>query len=154
MKKLFFGTMLFLAFTLAAQAQGPNKERRQEKIEAYKIAFFTEKLQLTPDESKSFWPLFNKFEDERDAVREKYDLDGKRFELMSDKEVETSVMNFLDGEEQIAKLRREYVLKFKEVLPIRKVAMLQRLDREFKQYLLEELKKRKEERLNGGGRRN
>jgi hypothetical protein len=151
MKKLLFATLLSLASLVAVSAQ-PNKlpERAQEKIEAYKIAFFTEKLQLTPEESKSFWPLFNQFENERDAIKDKNDLDGKKIELMSDKEVEDAVMKHLEMEEQIVRLRRDYVRRFMEILPIRKVAILQRIDREFKQHLLEEMKRRREERLQNG----
>jgi hypothetical protein len=153
MKKLFFGTMLMLALTLSAIAQpGKLGPRAQEKIEAYKIAFFTERLQLTPEESKDFWPLFNQFETERDALRDKYNLESKKVELMSDKEVENFVMQHIELEEEQVKLRRNYVRRFMEVLPIRKVALLQRVDRDFKQHLLDEMIRRKEARQ--GGRRN
>jgi preprotein translocase subunit SecA len=153
MKKLLFLTALLAAFSLVAFAQprrGQQGEQAKEKIEAYKIAFFTEKLQLTPEESKTFWPLFNQFENERDALREKFDLDGKRFELMSDKEVEDAIAKHIDAEEQMVKLRRDYVQRFKQVLPIRKVALLQRIDQEFKRHLLEEMKRRRENRQGGG----
>jgi hypothetical protein len=150
MKKLSIATLFLFAFAMAVVAQpGPRAEQRQEKMEAFKIAFFTEKLQLTPDESKAFWPLFNQFENERDALKDRYDLDNQKLELMSDKDVEAAVMQHFEMEEQLVKLRRDYVRRFMEVLPVRKVALLQRIDTEFKRALLEEIKKRREARQNG-----
>lgn len=122
------------------------RERMQDKIEAYKIAFFTEKLQLTPNESKDFWPLFNQFEAEREVLKNRYNLEGRKIELMSDKEVEDFVVKHVEMEEQMVKLRRDYIQRFKQILPIRKVAMLQRIDQEFKRSILEEIKQRRENR--------
>lgn len=152
MKKLLIGTILSISIAFGLQAQPGQDQlppRAQEKIEAYKIAFFTEKLQLTPDESKDFWPLYNQFDNEMEALKDKYNLDGKRIELMSDKEVEDFIGQHLAVEEQRVKLQRDYVERFKKVLPIRKVAMLQRIDREFKIALLEEIKRRREARQGG-----
>lgn len=133
--------------SMVANAQRGNmRAERQEQIDAFKIAFFTEKLQLTTEESKAFWPLFNEFEERQDALQEKYDLRGKRLELLSDDEVKGHIMDQLEMEDELVKLRRDYTMKFMEVLPIRKVAMLQRINREFKKALLEEIRKRRRER--------
>jgi hypothetical protein len=150
MKKLSFSILFTLAFVAISMAQpGSRGEKAQEKMEAFKIAFFTERLQLTPEEAKAFWPLFNQFEDEREALKDKFDLDNQKLELMSDKDVEAAIMEHIEMEEQLVKLRRDYVRRFMEVLPVRKVALLQRLDKEFKLALLEEIKKRREARQGG-----
>ena len=143
MKNLFLGIVVLLAVAASATAQ-PRKPV-QDKMEAYKIAFFTERLQLTPDESKNFWPLFNQFEKERDAIKAGYNLEGKKVELMSDKEVEDFIMQHFEMEEKLVKLRRDYVRRFMEALPIRKVALLQKTDQEFKRHLLEEIQRRRQE---------
>jgi hypothetical protein len=151
MKNLIITTLMMLVFVHISRAQPEQRgEKKQEKIEAFKIAFFTERLQLTPEESKAFWPIFNQFENERDALKDKYDLDNQKLELMSDKDVEAAIMQHMDMEEQLVKLRRDYTRRFMEVLPIRKVAMLQRIDNDFKRALLEEIKKRREARQGGG----
>ncbi|MAT56101.1 MAG: hypothetical protein CMN32_16650 [Saprospirales bacterium] len=158
MKKLLILTLLSLTVSAALFAQrGPRGEQAKERIEAYKIAFFTEKLQLTPEESKAFWPVYNEYEDARTELRQKYRMDGKRLELLSDSELEDYIEQQLKMEEEMVKLRREYVYKFKEILPIRKVAMLQKVDNEFKRELLKELRQRQQNRMNPnrpGNRRN
>ena len=150
MKKVFLGTLLLFALAITATAQpGPRGERAKEKIEAYKIGFFTEKLQLTPEESRDFWPLYNQFEDEQEELKDKYGLRGKKLDLMTDSEVE----DFVDGQVQMAedqaKMRRDYVERFKEILPIRKVAKLQQVNREFKQALLKRMREIRQQRQGG-----
>jgi len=53
---------------LSAQGQGQGQGFGQgamqgdgEKLTAYKIAFFTKNLSLTPAEAEKFWPLYNDF---------------------------------------------------------------------------------------------
>lgn len=148
-KSLFIILSLFLFSNLAMAQPGAKPQVKQERVEAYKIAFFTEKLQLTPDESRDFWPLYNQYEKEQENLRERYDLRGKKLELMSDAEVEDFVMGQVQMAEDLAKMRRDYVMRFKEILPIRKVALLQHINREFKKELLDEIRKRREQRQGG-----
>ncbi len=42
-----------------------------EKIKSLKVAFITEKLSLTSKEAQSFWPVYNEFEEKRDALTKK-----------------------------------------------------------------------------------
>lgn len=149
MKKVFVGMAFLFLFVNLSNAQRGNRAARQERIETFKIAFFTEKLQLTPEESKTFWPLYNEFEQKREALRNKYELKGKNLELLSDKEVESYILNHLEMEDELVKMRKSYIMQFMDVLPVRKVAMLQRIDREFKKTLLQEMRKRRQERRGG-----
>ena len=152
MKKVFLGAVLLLLFFSTTYAQqGRMGQQRKERIESYRIAYFTEKLQLTPDESKDFWPLFNQFEEDQKALRAKYNLKGQKIELLSDTEVKDFIMNQLEMESEQTKLKKDYILQMMEVLPIRKVAMLQRVNREFKKELLRELRERRQQ--NRGGRK-
>ncbi len=154
MKKIFFGLAMMLAIGTTVNAQqGRQGPRQQERIENFKIAFFTEKLQLTTEESKVFWPLYNQFEKERESLREKYDLRGKRLELMSDAEVKDFVMNQLEMEQEMGKIKKDYVLQFMEVIPVRKVAMMQRIETEFKKQLLKEIRERRQSRTGAQGNR-
>lgn len=147
MKKIVLAALATLFFITAAQTQPDRMGARQERIEQYKIAFFTEKLQLTPQESKAFWPLFEQFEREQEMLRSKYDLRGKKLELLSDDEVKAYIMDQLEVEHEMAKLRKDYTMEFMEVLPVRKVAMLQRVNREFKKTLLKEMRERRQRRM-------
>ena len=150
MKKiLFIAIPLFLFMTSIQAQQDRGRAQRQERIQTFKVAFFSEKLQLTPEESKNFWPLFNQFEEKQEALREKYNLRGQRLEFLSDIEVKEHVMNQLEMEHEVVKVRKDYTMQFMDVLPIRKVAMLQRVNREFKKELLKEMRERRQNRQGG-----
>ena len=50
---------------------GPNKEKDKlkERIKAQKVAFITERLDLSSKEAQQFWPIYNAFEDKIDDMR-------------------------------------------------------------------------------------
>lgn len=154
MSKYLLTTCVLLLLSMALDAQPPdrvrNGEQRREKVESFRIAFFTEKLQLTPQESQAFWPVFNEYEAKREAIRKDLD-EAPHLELMSD----DAVVKFLDdteaAEDALFALRKEYQQAFRRVLPLRKVAMLHGIEREFKLALLQEIRERRHAQPPAGG---
>ena len=67
----------FLANGVSAQAGHPPKGKADttknslgaERVQALKVAFITKQLNLTSDEAEKFWPIYNDYQDKRDAVR-------------------------------------------------------------------------------------
>ena len=58
-----FITLFFIAITLNTFGQ---RKERHERIQALKVAFITEKLELTPEEAQQFWPVFNAIEKQKE----------------------------------------------------------------------------------------
>jgi hypothetical protein len=135
-----------LTATVYAQP-GQRAEARREKVESMKIGFLTNKLDLTSDEAKKFWPVYNQFQDEMDALRMKRRGDRKEaredFDKLSDKEVEKVVDDEIVFRQNELDLIKKYHAQFKQVLPIKKVAVLYRSEEEFKRELLRQLKERR-----------
>lgn len=132
--------LLFLILTLAAataSAQRPQNPR----IEAYRVAFFTSELSLTEDEAKAFWPVYNAYQKEMDALHGKTrSLYKKETANMSDKELETLVENRFKLEEDKLNTQKKYYEKFKKVLPMQKVVLLPKVEKDFKYELLRQMK--------------
>ena len=63
MKQLLFITALLISGL--SIAQGNN-----DKIDAYRVAFLTQELQLSSDEAQKFWPIYNDIKDDRDKLYE------------------------------------------------------------------------------------
>ena len=141
MKKLIFLTIVLFGCLTLVTAQ-PNNPRVKEKIEARRVAFFTNKLELTPEEAQKFWPLFNEFQEKRELIVSSNGR-AKNFQIMSDEEVEQFVNRQLEEEEKLLALKKEYVQKLKSVLPIRKVAMLPRVEKRFKEWILQQIRNRR-----------
>ena len=60
-------------FCSIATAQPREKRDRDERIESMRIAYITDRLDLSPTESQQFWPLYNELQDKKRALKNKED---------------------------------------------------------------------------------
>ncbi len=152
MKKLIlFGAFLVLFFGVSTYAQNIEAEKR-DRINAQKIAFFTQHLQLSPKEAEVFWPVYNKFQQKRNELHIARIENNKNYimykETLSDKEVEIIADRFVDFSRKESDLLAEYHKKFKEILPIGKVMKLYEAEIQFKNFLLRQIRNRQEQNKN------
>jgi len=116
----------------------------KEKIEAEKIAFITKKMDLTPQESQSFWPVYNQYRKELEATRQdKKDLlhDAKKnYDKMTDAEIEKAILESFQMEQHELDLKKKYYSKFKKAISSRKIVKLYRAERQWTLYLVQRLK--------------
>lgn len=147
-------TSLFIAFFSFFQIVGLTQNREQnisqkEKIETYKIAFFTRQMQLTPQEATVFWPLYNQYMESLDIQkmnRRKSLQDTKEsLDNMSDDEVNKLIDNRLLQAETALKERKEFVTALRKVLPAKKVAQYFKAEEQFKKKLMEKVNERKQQ---------
>lgn len=138
---LFF---LFSSLIISAQ-RGPgygrgNMGEQREKIEAHKIAYITEKVDLTPEEAEVFWPLYNanrdKIEAERKSFREKYEDTYQNPDSMSDEEAIALLNARLVHEQKMLDMRMAFNKELQEVLPPQKILKLIDAEQEFKLELM------------------
>lgn len=128
----------------AQQQPSARKEARDERVDAMRIAFITRKLNLTPDESKNFWPIYNQYESELETLRENHKK-GKRsikedFENISDTELEKYVDDEIMFRQKELDILKKYHAQFKKVLPVKKIAMLFKAEQDFKKELLRQIR--------------
>lgn len=131
--------------TLDAQ---PNAERRSERVQALRIAIFTEVLQLTPEEAQGFWPIYNEYLDKREALVQQY-RPAKQLDAMSDAEVEEQIKLHFEQQQRELDLEKEVFQKLRKVLPLRKIAKIPQAEREFRESLLKKLQEAREQRRQG-----
>jgi hypothetical protein len=138
---------LFLVLGLSAivLAQPGNPEARGERIQSYRIAVFTEVLQLTPDEAQGFWPVYNAYIDKREALQEQY-KPSKQLDAMSDSEVEDQIKRHFEKQQKDLDLEKNLYQDLRKVLPLRKIARLPNAEREFRESLLKKLQEARERR--------
>ena len=113
-----------------------------------KIGFITDRLDLTPEEAKTFWPVYNQYQKELDDLRKKRREerhDAKQdFENLNDKEVEKVVDGEIAFRQNELDIQKKYHAQFKQALPIKKVALLYRTEEDFKRELLKKIQDRRE----------
>lgn len=140
MKKVLF--ILIISFFISGPSFG--QEKQAGRIEAEKIAFFTRRMDLTPDEAKLFWPVYNDYASRRNKIR----LDrntllkyiNQNHENIDDKELEESGDKIIAYTVEEAMLTKTYHEKFKEILPPYKVVRIYQTETQFNKILLEQLR--------------
>jgi hypothetical protein len=117
---------------------------QRKNIEAQRIAFITQELNLTPDEAKVFWPVYNEYDAKRHELKKSLkDADGLHkieIEKLTEKEASQLLDNQIIEAQKLLDLRKEYHAKFKSVLPAVKVLQLYDAEREFQKMLIDRLR--------------
>ncbi|MET4546828.1 hypothetical protein ABIE26_004166 [Pedobacter africanus] len=139
MKQLLV-TLLFM-FPALVMAQ-KYTERMNDEIEAYKIGFLTQKLDLSADEAKIFWPIYNNWQKEQDALRKERVQKMINYrkiteiEELSDTEIQNLIENSFSIKQRELNLERKYYYRLKSSLPIKIVGKFYRAQEAFKKEIL------------------
>lgn len=115
------------------------------RIEQAKIGYITNKLNLSSTEAEKFWPLYNEYKSKIKAIRKEMRMDMKEIQnldAISDKEAETTLNDIISSEQRTLDLKKEYFVKFKQILPIKKVILLVRAEREFNKEVLMQMRRK------------
>lgn len=120
MKRFLLCSFLFLAgFTIRAQ--------NGNRLEALKIAYITNKLNLSPEEAQKFWPLYNQYS---------LELKLARLKAMNNKSSE------IELDESLLNIRKKYNAQFNQVLPPAKVDTFFKSEKEFGHFVEKEMERR------------
>lgn len=133
------------------EEQKRNHQEMREMIQAKKIAFFTEYLDLTPSEAEKFWPLYNNFWKQRmDAHKNaKIALKNLNKAVNSTEETPDSTIKSL-MEKYISLSKKEFEImddmfgKMNSILPVKKAAKLISAEEKFREQLIRQLKEKKD----------
>lgn len=132
---------LFLMFPALLMAQ-KYTDRINDEIEAYKIGFLTQKLDLSADEAKIFWPIYNNWQKEQDALRKERIQKMINYrkiaeiEELSDTEIQNLIENSFSIKQRELNLERKYYYRLKSNLPIKIVGKFYRAQEAFKKEIL------------------
>jgi len=145
MKHIIFtiGLFLIIGTTYAQEGMhmGPHSK---QMIEQEKIPFFTRKLDLTPNEAKAFWPLYDEYEKKKHDILKKQKEIGrtvmKKDSSLTEKEAKELNIAYMKLESDEFELKKEYNQKFSKILPIEKVNKFFFAEYQFRIYLLKKLR--------------
>ncbi|MCM4163254.1 hypothetical protein DHC50_06550 [Arenibacter sp. A80] len=136
--------LLFLFATLSLSAQ---EKQDWEKIKSLKVAFITEKLNLTSKEAQSFWPIYNQHQAEKEGFyrEDRFEIGSeiKKLDALSDAQAEELLvrMQRLEGEKY--KAEKSYIEKVSKTISAKKTILLMRSEEDFKRQLLKQYKQGK-----------
>lgn len=130
--------IVVLLFTVFSYGQRGNRE----KIKSLKVAFITDKLDLTSTEAQQFWPVYNKFEEKREALRqtERIEIRNKMQDAseLSETEATTVLGKLIRFKVDAEKLDQAFLSEIQKVLSAKKTLILMRSEEEFKRQLIKQ----------------
>lgn len=143
-----------IVFCLSHQLIYGQASKVKTNLDSQKIAFYTSKIELTVEESQDFWAVYNEMENEIKALKSKNAhgkmiLINKKYLELSDYELEEILDSKLKMGKDLMDIKIKYHEKFKEILPIQKVAKYYQATKEFKKIQSE----RKKQHSNPGERK-
>lgn len=143
MKKLMMLVMMITVYGFISAQQPPqgNKEK-EDKIEALRIAFISQQLNLTPQEAQKFWPVYNQFRGDMKTLQLNFKFDGNG-QLTAEQQ--------LDFEQKKLDLKKKYKTQFEGALGKDKVNQLYNIEKQFHEKLKELRDQRQQQKGNGQG---
>jgi Spy/CpxP family protein refolding chaperone len=140
-------TLTLLVVVLAVQAfaqDGRILRQKRDQIKALKVAYFTNELALTPEESAKFWPLYNAFEDKQQELK-KLRLKGYilhmekgSFDHLTDKEATALLLQLEGYDDDLYQAKKKFMASLKGILTPIKILRLKRAEDNFNKKLLKE----------------
>ncbi len=121
MKRLLL-ILFFLITVFLGVSQNGNR------LEALKIAYITNKLNLSPEEAQKFWPVYNLYSAEMKIVQQNAVRNNT-----SELELDEASLN----------IRKKYNAQFAQVLPQSKVDLLFKSEKEFYKFVQKEMERRR-----------
>ena len=125
--KKFLILLLFISAGIYAQ------DNKHEKIKAYKTAYITEKLELSPKEAEEFWPVRDVRKRERDQIFKKI---GDNTCDISDSDAAALIKIGFALEEETLQIKREMNTALSASISSKKIILLRKVENDFKRELL------------------
>lgn len=149
MKTMQKHVLLFILLSITSSTFA-QKRKRFEKIKAHKVAYITDKLELSSKEAEKFWPIYNLYEEKLHQllVVEKRELikkvrDNGGIKQLSNSEAEKIIVQIDENRRKIYITENEKFQKLKEVLPSKKLLKLHIAEKSFKKKLIRKLQQKR-----------
>ncbi len=143
-KHIIIVLVLLVSFGALAQK---DKDNHRDKLKALKVAHITEQLDLTTKEAQNFWPVYNAHETEKDKLREnsvRKKLESLVTEL-SEEDAKRLLKQMQEAEEAKVKSQKQYLDQLSQAISYKKIILLLKAERSFKQKMLEEFRQRRKD---------
>lgn len=145
MKKIMMVmTVLFTCVFTQAQPPQPTQANgnKNDRVEALRIAFISQQLNLSPQEAQNFWPVYNQY---------RGDLETLRKNFKHSPEAPLTAEQQIDLEQKRLDLKKKYKNQFEGALGKEKINQLYNLENQFHQKLKELKEQRQQMRGNQQG---
>lgn len=141
--KIFVILFIALCSVTSAWAQG-RSEDEIKRIQDAKVAIITNRLNLTPEQSTGFWPIYNEYSQKRREIHreQRMIINNKKALVKTDNQVLNNLKEVQDLRQKELDLEKEYQSRFLKVISASQVIELYKAERTFNDMLIQRLKQR------------
>lgn len=141
---------LIILILISAFSYSQNT-RKMERIKVLRIAYISNKLELSSEEAEKFWPVFNAFDTRQFNLRLKkkqlmFKLKPENAETFSDSEMKNLLYESEDLDSEIQLNRKTFVKNLQGIISPQKILILKQLEEDFKNEILKQIKNRRQNR--------
>jgi len=115
----------------------------REVINNQRQALVTRAMDLTPNEMQRFWPVYRQYRLAASKVGDRIvsliTTYADNYQDLNDKAADKLLTEFVRIEEERARLKAQYLPKFKKVIPVKKVVRFYQIENKLDTALLAEL---------------
>lgn len=141
MKKItFLIAILFISFSSVLKAQD-GFPRGKEKIRAAKVGLITNRLNLSEEQAKTFWIVYEEFDKKRSEIRKtiRQMTSESRNITTSDDKILSDLKELLNLKQKEVDLEKDYLPKFLKSINVRQLSELYKTEQLFNQMLVKKL---------------
>lgn len=132
MKKIFWIHTFILFLGFGAYAQKPTTEYDKEKLEAARVAFITNRLDLKPEQAEKFWPLFNQYNEERTNMMNKVSsLNRESMQELTENRANEIIQKRFSIQQQLLDREKVFMEEITKVISPQQAIKLGGVNREF-----------------------
>jgi hypothetical protein len=136
---IFFLSLL-AGVAYAQEDEIPQQDVKvRDKIEAARVAYITDQLQLTPAEAEKFWPIYREFAQRRKEIRQQ--LKGAKAPDPNKTDQEAVDEQFKMKQQELD-LEKDYSGRLLKVISAQKLRTLPQAERRFRQLILDQIQRR------------
>ncbi|MCF2506743.1 hypothetical protein L0663_25355 [Dyadobacter sp. CY107] len=136
-------TILFVALLSITAASAQRKSEEEiKRIQDAKVAIITNRLNLTPEQSTGFWPVYNEYSQKRKEIHraQRKIINDKKAEGQTDDQVLNNLKEVQELRQKELDLEKEYQNRFLKVITASQVIELYKAERTFNDMLIQRLK--------------
>lgn len=133
MRKVFFIFIVLVCGMPVWGQEGKLTKEKRKEFEAQKVAFFTQEMNLSPEEAAVFWPLYNEMQEK---ITEQWNMVNEQSRKMKEGEVTEEMalkqlLRIQAAEVRVQEIKQEYYSRLIKAISARKVWLMMQAERKF-----------------------
>lgn len=138
-------TVFVSGFISSAQNHPKEKDDWRERMQSEKVAFLTTQMGLSPEESATFWPVYNEYTAKRqnafkNVIKAYKDIEECIKKEGSDEEISKCLDAYLKATETHNGIESKAYQHYRKILPVEKIAKLCIGEEEFRRHQIHRLR--------------